>query len=293
MRLYTDDYLRDTQHLSCVEHGVYLLLLMHCWNSNGPVPADEVKTASICKARSEPELAAMRLILREFFTPLADGWHNKRMDKIIEEDTRLRNVFSESGKRGGRPKTTKKGTLSKPQKGTLSKPEKGTLFEAKKTPKRVPFYKRKKQGSSQSISSVLDISTAAQRGVQGGLRSVDNFSLAKTEPADAVFGESEKMLSPSARVPYEKILNLYHETLPELPKCVKLTQARRAQIGARWKGKDAEDLDDWKTFFGIVRKSKFLMGLAAGSNGRKAFRATLDWLVKEENFIRVLEGRYG
>ena len=36
--LFTGDYLRDTQHLSCSEHGIFLKLLMHCWDQKGPAP---------------------------------------------------------------------------------------------------------------------------------------------------------------------------------------------------------------------------------------------------------------
>lgn len=96
----------------------------------------------------------------------------------------------------------------------------------------------------------------------------------------------------SENVPYGRIVDLYHELLPELPRVVKLTEARKAQIRQRWKGKDAEDLDDWRNYFLLVKESRFLTGLAAPSNGRKVFRADLEWLVKEANFTKVLEGRY-
>lgn len=84
LTLYTGDYLRDTRHLSCAEHGIYLLLLMHCWDSRGPVPLDERKIAGICGARSGDEVEAMRRILAEFFTRMDDGWYQPRMQREIE-----------------------------------------------------------------------------------------------------------------------------------------------------------------------------------------------------------------
>lgn len=80
--------------------------------------------------------------------------------------------------------------------------------------------------------------------------------------------------------------------LPELPRVAKLTAARKAAIRARWKGKDAEDLQDWVAYFQLVRRSRFLMGLVPPSKDRKPFLADLEWLTKEANFTKVLEGRY-
>jgi len=89
-------------------------------------------------------------------------------------------------------------------------------------------------------------------------------------------------------VPFEEILNLYHESLPELPRCLKLTKTRKAHIRQRWL-EDFPDMDAWKTFFGYVKKSRFLTGK---SNNGRPFRATLDWLIKAENCVKVVEGKY-
>ena len=87
--LYTGDYLRDTQHLSCSEHGIFLKFLMHCWDQRGPLPRDERKLHGICNARSGDEIEAMRRVLGEFFTSMEDGWYNKRMQEEICRAQRL------------------------------------------------------------------------------------------------------------------------------------------------------------------------------------------------------------
>ena len=79
MPLFARDYLRDTRHLSPLRHGVYLLALMHCWDSKGPMPLDEQEAAGICNCRSNDEIEALRYVMARFFTRMADGHYNKRM----------------------------------------------------------------------------------------------------------------------------------------------------------------------------------------------------------------------
>lgn len=98
--LYTGDYLRDTQHLSCSEHGIYLKLLMHCWDQKGPVPLDERKQAGICNARSGDEIEALRRVRLEFFVMMDDGWYNQRMQQEIERAENISGERSKAGRKG-------------------------------------------------------------------------------------------------------------------------------------------------------------------------------------------------
>lgn len=109
--------------------------------------------------------------------------------------------------------------------------------------------------------------------------------------------EDQNLLSPPATpkadpIPYQKVVDLYHQTLPTLPKVVKLSAKRKSQIGARWRSGDIPDLETWQEYFEFVSRSDWLMGKVEPSNGRKRFVADLEWLTNESNFIKTWENKY-
>ena len=114
---------------------------------------------------------------------------------------------------------------------------------------------------------------------------------------------SVKQIAPSRKKktpppPYEEIRDLYHEILPELKECRVLSSKRKAQINARWNQtvgkskKPCNNLDFWRRFFTYIRKCPWLMGEIAPQPGRRQFIASLEWITKEENFAKIIEGDY-
>jgi hypothetical protein len=87
------------------------------------------------------------------------------------------------------------------------------------------------------------------------------------------------------------VVDLYHEFLPMCPAVRKLTKARETQIKARL-AQDLKTEEAWTGFFQYVAASHFLTGQSETNNGRKPFFADLEWLTKESNFVKVIEGKY-
>jgi uncharacterized protein YdaU (DUF1376 family) len=97
MPLFTGDYLRDTRHLTPMRHGVYLLALMHCWDSKGPLPLDEQEQAGICNCRSSDEVEALRYVVSRYFVKMDDGHYNKR----IAEEVARAELWGQKSRAGG------------------------------------------------------------------------------------------------------------------------------------------------------------------------------------------------
>lgn len=76
------DYLKDTAHLSIIEHGVYTRLLDIYYTREGPIPQAEV--ARLVGARSKEERAALDVVLAEFFACDAGAYRQRRCDAEIE-----------------------------------------------------------------------------------------------------------------------------------------------------------------------------------------------------------------
>ena len=100
MPLYTGDYLRDTRHLTPLRHGIYLLALMHCWDSKGPLPLDEQECAGICNCRSADEIDALRYIVNRYFVRMEDGHYNGRIQAEVVRSESLSTVRADAGRRG-------------------------------------------------------------------------------------------------------------------------------------------------------------------------------------------------
>jgi uncharacterized protein YdaU (DUF1376 family) len=191
-------------------------------------------------------------VVREFFDDSEDGWRNFRADQEIAKYHEFIEKQKANGSLGGRPKKTHGFPNANPEE-TQEEPKKSL------------------NTNQEPITNNQVITLPKGR-------------------------ESEARLPPC---PHQQVIDLFHELLPELPKVIVWNKTREGLLRARWKevavekkwNSQEEGIEHFRELFGFVRKSKFLMGKTA-VNGRRPFECELEWLLRPNNWVKVIEGKY-
>lgn len=117
-------------------------------------------------------------------------------------------------------------------------------------------------------------------------------SVGKADPAESV-----------SRCPHDAIVSLYHEALPELPRCRLMSDTRRRALTTFWRwvlsskksdgsrrATTAEQALEWiKAYFERAAQNDFLMGRAGRGSGHENWRADFDFLLTEKGKKQVIE----
>lgn len=108
MPLYVGDYLADTTDLSTLEHGAYMLLIMHYWQK-GRLPDDDAKLARICRLTPD-EWSEVRASMAPLFDA---GWKHKRIDAELAKAHEMIDKRSAAGKAGASARYGKRNATAK------------------------------------------------------------------------------------------------------------------------------------------------------------------------------------
>ena len=93
--------------------------------------------------------------------------------------------------------------------------------------------------------------------------------------------------------PHQQIIDLYHRHLPELQGVVDWTPKRRSYLQSRWReAAKRQRIEWWERFFTYIHESDFLCGRAKSKDGGKSFKADLEWIITQGNFVKIIEGKY-
>lgn len=85
-------------------------------------------------------------------------------------------------------------------------------------------------------------------------------------------------------IDYKEIVSLFSSICVSFPSVRTLSDSRKKAIRARL---NTYSIDDFKTMFQKAEASDFLKG-----NNDRNWQANFDWLIKDSNFAKVLEGNY-
>jgi hypothetical protein len=85
-------------------------------------------------------------------------------------------------------------------------------------------------------------------------------------------------------IDYQKIVNMYNDICISFPKITKLSDARKKSIKARL---NTYNYDDFKQLFEKAQASDFLKG-----KNNRDWQANFDWLIKDTNMAKTLDGNY-
>lgn len=106
---------------------------------------------------------------------------------------------------------------------------------------------------------------------------------------------SEDLVAPEAaatpqqeeteRLPYAKVRKLYNDLCPKMAKCTVMSEARKKAIKARFRS--GYKLEDFERLFTLAAQSTFLNG-----GNKRNFMANFDWLIRDANMAKVLDGNY-
>jgi uncharacterized protein YdaU (DUF1376 family) len=83
MKFYIGDYLGDTQHLTTLQHGAYLLLIMAYWQRRGPLPMNDEKLSRIARCALAEWLQCKSDVLA-FFDEREGMLYHHRIDRELE-----------------------------------------------------------------------------------------------------------------------------------------------------------------------------------------------------------------
>lgn len=101
---------------------------------------------------------------------------------------------------------------------------------------------------------------------------IDKFSLGKVS------------LEKESHLTFQTVLDLYHQICVSYPKLRKPSTARQKRINDRIKN---FSFDDFKLLFEKAEASDFMKGI-----NDKGWSANFDWMMNENNMLKVLEGNY-
>lgn len=320
------DYLKDTAHLSLLEHGIYTRLLDVYYTRESAIPDDQV--ARLIGARTKDEKDALQAVLVEFFTKTDAGWAQDRCDREIEryrdgEPEREIKKANESN-RVKRHRDERANLFKALTDAGQHAPWNIGIVELREMVKRLGFNGPDTQtvtvSDTKPVTAPVTPATAthtplpntqtpdtSSQGIQGATAPLSPAQPATVKaPALELTGNPGQPVPSIPPCPVKQLIGLFVAKAPELPKPrpelwleSKGADAMRKrwkwllsadavrEDGSRYATTAAEAIEWFGLFFDKVNESDFL----SGRNGAWK-NCDLTWLMNRENFMKVVQGNY-
>jgi uncharacterized protein YdaU (DUF1376 family) len=78
------DWAKKCSHHTFAEEGCYRRLLDWYYSNERPLPSDVKQVRKIARCKTTGDRETVQRVLAEFFEPMADGWHQSRVDRELE-----------------------------------------------------------------------------------------------------------------------------------------------------------------------------------------------------------------
>lgn len=266
------DYASATRHLTWEEDLAYRRLIDAYYTREGPIPLDKRQAYRLVCASTDEQRQAVDSVLGEFFIETGQGYTHKRCDEEIA-------VKIAKSKKASRSAKVRWDAEQNNDESHSERIANASEYECERMESscegNAPNPNPNPNPKDKTLLSESDDS---------------NASPAETNPDSNVV----QIDSAKPQIPYQQIVDAYHEALPELPRAVLMSESRKRLIKSRWlemlKSKRPDgtrrytDVESgiawWRLFFKTAGTNKFWMG-----ENDRGWTANLDWLLKYHNKV--------
>ena len=112
----------------------------------------------------------------------------------------------------------------------------------------------------------------------------------ETEAENICASSADEAPTRSDPIPYQRIADLYNQTMKLLPKVAKVNASRKTLIRRAWEdGEERKNLEFWAAYFEECEASNFLNGKGPYTNGHENWRPDFDYLMQGKTILRTYE----
>lgn len=289
MAFSVDDYVSNTMHLSTRQHGGYILLICAAWKAKGRLPGNDAALMTITRLAA-PEWKVDGPVLKEFLTWRGDHWVQERVEYEWQDAQSMIDAKSKAGRIGARKRWQGRNGAIANGSG-----DGNDIADASHThrqtdaplplPLQEPIHESKK--SAAASSSVPRAKPKRQRSSKAVARAAPPPELPPTPPP-AEPDQTPPAVEAVDLSEERKAFNAWNQCAHAQgwPQAQFLNSTVRYQLQACLALVDG--MPGWMSALMEASGAEFFR--EADGKPKGWFR--LDWLLKQDNFRKLMEGAY-